>query len=165
MGEYICDQIATGRTLQSICEDRDGLPKPMTVARWADAFPAFNRDYTRARELQLEAWKQEARDLANSPQMGDEFVAVEEELINGSADGAGGYVKRQTRRERRDMLGHRRLGAEVLIRLIGAVQQAETSRIARVKLETERPDPNTPRKIIVETNMPPDPPEDPGDAA
>lgn len=154
IAEYILDQLSLGRTLQSICaDDVAGLPKAMTVSRWADTVPGFNEDYARARQLQVEAWKQEARDAANTPLIGDEVIVAEEELVG--ADGQG-YTKRMTRRERRDMLGHRRLQSDVLIKLIGAVQQAENTRITVRKMALEGADDSTPRRIIVETNMPPD---------
>lgn len=81
-------------------------------------YPQFARDYTRARELQLEAWRDQALLISNSPLMGEET----EETVMENDRGA----TRITKRQRREMLGHRRLQVDTIVRLTAAVQQQQT---------------------------------------
>ena len=50
----VCDRLAAGESLQSICRDRH-LPHERTVRRWAiEDHEGFSPRYTRERELQTE---------------------------------------------------------------------------------------------------------------
>jgi len=51
--EAICDAIADGRSLRSICDD-DGMPSTQTVRRWLDEDEDFVAKYARAREAQAD---------------------------------------------------------------------------------------------------------------
>lgn len=57
-GAEICRQIAEGKTLRE-------LKVPMTtVMRWVESHPEFRAQYARAREIQTDAWFEEAIDKA-----------------------------------------------------------------------------------------------------
>ena len=49
--EEICDRIADGESLRTICND-DTMPNRATVLRWLDVHPDFAAKYARAREAQ-----------------------------------------------------------------------------------------------------------------
>lgn len=55
-GDQICERIANGESLRSICEDA-GMPDKATVFRWLadDANLDFRDQYARAREAQADA--------------------------------------------------------------------------------------------------------------
>lgn len=52
--DIICERIANGESLKSICEE-DGLPDKATVFRWLAAHEEFRDRYARAREVQADA--------------------------------------------------------------------------------------------------------------
>lgn len=57
-GALLCEQIAAGKTLREL-----KVPTS-TVMRWVNEHPEFREQYTRARELQADAWFDEAIDKA-----------------------------------------------------------------------------------------------------
>ena len=59
----ICERIAAGEGLREICEDKD-VPSKTVVYRWLAAESQFRDAYARARELQMESWADELRDIA-----------------------------------------------------------------------------------------------------
>jgi hypothetical protein len=63
----ICELIADGRSLKSICQD-DGMPDKSTVFRWLSSNEAFRDNYTRAREAQADAIFDEILDIADEDQ-------------------------------------------------------------------------------------------------
>lgn len=69
MAERICDRLAEGESLRSICRT-DGYPNIVTVMRWLDAFESFRHQYARAREIQAETLAAEILDIADTPLMG-----------------------------------------------------------------------------------------------
>lgn len=48
--EVICERLAAGESLKSICRS-DGMPGTTTVLRWVDTDKVFEDQYTRARTL------------------------------------------------------------------------------------------------------------------
>ena len=61
----ICERIAAGETLTSICEEED-MPADRTVAYWLQRRPEFFADYERARETQSYLEDDQARDIADN---------------------------------------------------------------------------------------------------
>ena len=51
IAEAICERMARGRSLRSVCDD-DDMPAMGTVFRWLHAQPSFREQYARAREAQ-----------------------------------------------------------------------------------------------------------------
>ena len=93
VADKICERLADGESLRAICRD-EGMPPRKTVAQWViDDVDGFSARYARAREAGLDALAEEALEIANTPQEGEEY----EESENG------------TKVKRGDMLGHRRL--------------------------------------------------------
>lgn len=89
----ICERLAAGESLRSICRD-EGMPPESTVRQWyVDDVEGFAAQYARAREIGLDVMAEETLEIADTPQVG---VRSEE-----SADGF--------KEVREDMLGHRRL--------------------------------------------------------
>lgn len=64
----ICAELASGRSLVSICKDED-MPGLTTVYRWRLERPAFREMYARAREDQADT-------------LADEIVGIADESIN-----------------------------------------------------------------------------------
>jgi hypothetical protein len=60
----ICEEIASGRSLRTICED-DDMPDKATVFRWLAERETFRDQYARAREAQADAMLEEILDIAD----------------------------------------------------------------------------------------------------
>lgn len=54
MADIICERIANGESLRSICED-EGMPSKSTVFKWLSEEQTFSDQYARAREAQADA--------------------------------------------------------------------------------------------------------------
>jgi hypothetical protein len=94
IADLICDQIADGNSLKSICL-ADDMPHRSTVFRWLSAHDDFRDQYARAREAQADALFDEIIDIANTP-----VIGAKEKL-----DKDGNVVEKSTG----DMIEHRRL--------------------------------------------------------
>lgn len=66
VADLICERIADGESLRSICAD-DGMPRKATVFRWLgdEKHTAFRDQYARAREAQADALVDEILDIAD----------------------------------------------------------------------------------------------------
>jgi hypothetical protein len=69
IADYICEQLAGGRSLISICKD-EGMPNIATVLRWIPKFPGFRDDYARAREMWAEFEFENMMRIADTPRIG-----------------------------------------------------------------------------------------------
>lgn len=54
VADIICERIADGESLRSICQDEE-LPNKSTVFRWLEEQPAFATKYAHAREAQADS--------------------------------------------------------------------------------------------------------------
>jgi hypothetical protein len=92
--DTICERLAEGESLRSICSDED-MPPESTVRRWAlDDVHGFSARYTRARELGYHALADEIVHISNTPQVGTKTKTDED----GKVETTEG-----------DMIEHRRL--------------------------------------------------------
>lgn len=64
VAEAICERIALGESLRSICRD-DAMPAQSTVFKWLTQQTAFAEQYARARETQADAMVDEMLDIAD----------------------------------------------------------------------------------------------------
>lgn len=64
VADAICEQLADGRSLRSICLD-DGMPVKSTVFKWLIAHPSFKDQYAHAREAQADTLADEIQDIAD----------------------------------------------------------------------------------------------------
>lgn len=64
VADMICERIATGESLRSICRD-EGTPSLATVIRWLTEKPDFQAQYTQAREVQADTIFDEVIDIAD----------------------------------------------------------------------------------------------------
>mgnify|MGYP006921346421 CR=1 FL=1 len=64
VGDMICERLAVGESLRSICGD-ENTPALSTVFKWLNDFPAFSEQYARAREEQAEALFDEIVSIAD----------------------------------------------------------------------------------------------------
>lgn len=67
--DAICERIADGESLRSICTE-EGMPNKATVFRWLDALPDFATKYARARECQADTLADEIVLIADTTQIG-----------------------------------------------------------------------------------------------
>lgn len=65
MAEKICEKIANGRSLRSICAE-DGMPPMKTIYRWLEANEEFRHQYARARDKQADYFAEEIIEIADS---------------------------------------------------------------------------------------------------
>jgi hypothetical protein len=68
-GTEICERLANGESLRSICRD-ESMPSVPTVTRWLFKFPEFHVQYALARARQAELWADDIIAIADNPVMG-----------------------------------------------------------------------------------------------
>ena len=74
MAEKICEKIANGRSLRSICAE-DGMPTTSTVCKWLIDNKEFSEQYARAREKQADYFAEEIIEIADSAEAESAAVA------------------------------------------------------------------------------------------
>ncbi|MND22655.1 hypothetical protein D3C80_130380 [compost metagenome] len=89
----ICELIASGKSLKSICED-ESMPAQSTVYRWLIGNSEFSERYARAREVQADTLFDEVLSIADTPQIGEKRKIKEDGGVEVSTG---------------DMIEHRRL--------------------------------------------------------
>lgn len=62
--DAICERIADGESLRSICRD-DDMPSTSAVCRWLAEHEAFREQYAHARELQADSLFDDILDIAD----------------------------------------------------------------------------------------------------
>ena len=62
--DAICERIAGGESLRSICKD-DAMPSMATVCKWLNLHKEFAEQYARAREVQADTLFDEIQDIAD----------------------------------------------------------------------------------------------------
>jgi hypothetical protein len=65
--DAICERIADGESLRSICRD-DEMPAASTVFKWLTDFKPFSEQYAHAREAQADSLFDEMLDIADNAQ-------------------------------------------------------------------------------------------------
>lgn len=74
MADKICEKIANGRSLRSICAE-DGMPPMKTIYRWLEANEEFRHQYARARDKQADYFAEEIIEIADSAEAESAAVA------------------------------------------------------------------------------------------
>lgn len=99
LGDYICNELVSGRSLRSICTD-EGVPPVGTVLRWLaqDLHVGFREQYAKARELQADALFDETLQIADTQVVGRK--------VKIDKDGNEEITEE-------DMIAHRRLQIDV----------------------------------------------------
>lgn len=64
IGDAICERIALGESVRSICDD-ETMPSMSTVFKWLRDNKAFSQQYARAREVQADALFDDIIDIAD----------------------------------------------------------------------------------------------------
>lgn len=70
IGDEICERLAEGESLRSICQDRH-MPSKASVFRWIGQSQKFRDQYARAREAQADTLADEIIYIADNPVMGE----------------------------------------------------------------------------------------------
>ena len=91
IGAKICALIAEGESLRHI-EAHEGMPPKSTIMNWCLQHSDFLEQYTRAKEMQAEAFNEELIDIADdarndwiekeNQKTGSTFIALNEEAIS-----------------------------------------------------------------------------------
>lgn len=102
--DFILMEMAAGRSLNSIVTEEEGMPSWTTFWRWYQADAELEKKVARAREIGIEALMETALHVATTPMEG-----MEETIEHGSK----GVMRR---RVKKDMLGHRRLAVDTIIK-------------------------------------------------
>lgn len=87
LGELICERIASGESLRTICAD-EGFPDKSTIFRWLGSNEAFRDQYARAKSVQAEAMAEELLDIADDATndwMDKRFGETEVRVIDNEA--------------------------------------------------------------------------------
>lgn len=71
ISEYICDQLAQGRSLISICNNDEGIPSHATVSRWINKYPDFAINIAHAREAQADYFLDKQIEFAETATVDD----------------------------------------------------------------------------------------------
>lgn len=66
IADQICERLAGGETLRTICEDSELAPDYSTVFRWLAVNESFRDQYARAKEVQGERMADEILSIADS---------------------------------------------------------------------------------------------------
>lgn len=69
IADAICERLIDGASLRTIC-DADDMPVRSTVRKWRDKHKEFDAQYTRARQIGLEALADDLLHLADTIAMG-----------------------------------------------------------------------------------------------
>lgn len=64
LGKYICERIAEGESVRSICKDPD-MPVMSTIFKWCFDYPEFSEHYTKAREIQADVIFEQILEIAD----------------------------------------------------------------------------------------------------
>ena len=70
LAKTICDRMAEGESLRSICKDED-MPNRSTIFLWQLAKPEFSDQYAEARQQCLEHWTHEIIDISDGVDLTD----------------------------------------------------------------------------------------------
>jgi Bacteriophage Sf6, terminase small subunit-like len=74
LARKICNQIAAGETLSSICSDPE-MPCRSTVYRWLQSDEKFDCEYAMARKAQTDALADSIVDIADQAELGRDELA------------------------------------------------------------------------------------------
>jgi len=115
--DEIIDRVSNGETLTRVCKFDEGgyergpgeFPKVGSVLQWTlEASPIYNAEFTVryavARIAQQHVWILESKDIADTPEIGEETT---EETVD--MDGEKPYTKTVTRTLKKDMTAHRQM--------------------------------------------------------
>lgn len=64
LADYICSEIASGRSLRSVCRDK-GMPADSSIFKWLSIHESFAEQYARAMEARTNALAEEILDIAD----------------------------------------------------------------------------------------------------
>lgn len=139
IADSICERLAVGESLRSICRD-EGMPSDASVRRWVLAdIEGFAAQYTRARDIGLDAMADEILDVADDGRndwveretaRGSTYVALNEEALGRSR------LRVDARKWYLSKLAPKRYGDTNKVELSGPdggpVQFSDTERAARL---------------------------------
>ena len=121
---YIIDQIASGRSVTSICSE-PGIPSLVTVMKWINKHPDFAKDYFLAKSMSAEVYASEIIDISDNNQ-GD---------MNQPQNIQRDKLRVDTRKWVAARLMPKRYGASVDVNIAGEVNHHIIQTIERVIID------------------------------
>lgn len=131
VGDRICDRLAAGESLRTICRDAD-MPARQTVVQWVlkDHGPGFANQYTQARDLGLDEIADECMEIvddgSNDWMEKQNADGTTSWAINGEALGRS-RLRFDHRRWYLSKLAPKRYGDRTAVELSGHVSMSEMS--------------------------------------
>ena len=108
--EHILAEVSSGRSLWTVLEHDEGMPAHSTFWRWHMADEDLQDNLARARLNGVEVHMEKAVHIAENPQMGSVVTIKPHFDKNGKMTGEITEVRKE------DMLGHRKLQIETLLK-------------------------------------------------
>jgi hypothetical protein len=108
--EHILGEVSSGRSLWTVLEHDEGMPSHSVFWRWHMADEDLRDNLARARLNGVEAHMEKAVHIAETPQMGSVVT------IKPHFDKEGNLAGEITEVRKEDMLGHRKLQIETLLK-------------------------------------------------
>lgn len=127
LGRTICERIARGETLTSMCKE-DGFPVHInTIMDWVreDIGPGFGGMYARARLTQADVWADELHDISRTPTTG---------IITTTIDGPNGRIVKTIEQ---DAIEHRRLQVDSKKWLLARLNRKKYGDNAKFEIDTD----------------------------
>jgi hypothetical protein len=95
LGDFICDEVATGKSLKTVCE-QDGMPTMQGVMHWCTINPVFAGKYASACINKAMVWADEIMDIADDSR--NDYVEQEDKDGHLQTVFDGEHMKRTTLR-------------------------------------------------------------------
>lgn len=98
--DYVCEQLARGRSLKDICDNDEQAPSHETIRKWRRDNPDFDTQFLQARQDGVHVYVDEMREIEN-------------EIRNGRLDPAAARVILDTRKWIASKLNPRTYGDKI----------------------------------------------------
>lgn len=120
MAERICSEMASGRSLRSVCRDK-GMPSDRTVFRWLASNDAFCQQYARAMEARTNALAEDILDIADDNEHDVRITDDGRELVNSDVI-ARAKLRVDTRKWLMSKMAPKKYGEKLDMNVSGTLQ-------------------------------------------
>lgn len=109
----ICEEIASGRSLRSICDDA-GMPAPKTVYAWIAKYEDFSNQYAKAQSDRTNWWAEQIVEISDDSS-GDFIELSEGKIAPNSVSVARDKLKVDTRKWLMSKMAPKKYGEKVAL--------------------------------------------------
>ena len=132
IGDNICERLALGESLRSICRDK-GMPSMSMIFRWLadDRYQIFREQYRAAREVGLESMADELMEIADKIPPSDDRGRIDNGAVQHQrlmVDARKWILSKQLPKKYGDRITTELTGADG-----GAIEIDDTERAAKIK--------------------------------